>query len=68
MVKCLELDNLLLTSEAIALSALYREESRGTHYREDFPARNDAEWLCNVLVRQRTDGVLEPRKSAVVTI
>ena len=53
MVKCLELDNLLLTSEAIALSAMYREESRGTHYREDFPDRNDADWQCNVLVQQR---------------
>jgi succinate dehydrogenase/fumarate reductase flavoprotein subunit len=62
------LDNLLLTSEAIALSALYREESRGTHYREDFPERNDAQWLCNVLVRQRPDGTLEPRKSVVVTV
>jgi succinate dehydrogenase/fumarate reductase flavoprotein subunit len=68
MVKCLELDNLLLTSEAIALSAWYREESRGTHYREDFPERNDADWLCNVLVRQRADGTLEPRKSVVVTV
>ncbi len=68
MVKCLEFDNLLLTSEAIALSALYREESRGTHYREDFPERNDADWLCNVLVRQRVDGTLEPRKNPVVTV
>jgi succinate dehydrogenase/fumarate reductase flavoprotein subunit len=68
MVRCLELDNLLLTSEAIALSALYREESRGTHYRGDFPERNDADWLCNVLVHQRADGTLEPRKSVVVTV
>ena len=68
MVKCLELDNLLLTSEAIALSAWYREESRGTHYREDFPERNDTDWLCNVLVRQRVDGTLEPRKAPVVTV
>lgn len=68
MVKCLELDNLLLISEAIALSALYREESRGTHYREDFPERNDADWLCNVLVQQRVDGTLEPRKNPVVTV
>lgn len=68
MVKCLELDNLLLTSEAIALSALYRQESRGTHYREDFPERDDTDWLCNVLVRQRADGALEPRQSPVVTV
>jgi succinate dehydrogenase/fumarate reductase flavoprotein subunit len=68
MVKCLELDNLLLTSEAIALSALYREESRGTHYREDFPERNDTDWLCNVVVRQRADGSLTPQKKPVVTV
>ncbi len=68
MVKCLELDNLLLTSEAIALSALYREESRGTHYREDFPERNDADWRCNVRVRQRADGTLAPWKAEIVTI
>lgn len=68
MVKCLELDNLLLTSEAIALSAVYRQESRGTHYREDFPDRNDADWRCNVLVSQRADGSLQPRKSPVVTL
>jgi fumarate reductase (CoM/CoB) subunit A len=68
LVKCLELDNLLLTSEAIALSALYRTESRGTHYREDFPERDDTNWLYNVLVRRRADGTLEPRKSAIVTV
>lgn len=35
---------------------------------EDFPERNDADWLCNVLVRQRADGILEPRKTLVVTV
>jgi succinate dehydrogenase / fumarate reductase flavoprotein subunit len=41
----LELENMLKTAEAIVFSALQREESRGAHYREDFPQRNDAEWL-----------------------
>ncbi len=68
MVRCLELDNLMLTAEAIALSALYREESRGTHYREDFPERDDAAWLCNVLVGQGADGALHVQKAPVVTI
>jgi succinate dehydrogenase / fumarate reductase flavoprotein subunit len=36
-----ELDNLLIVSMLIAQGALHREESRGGHYREDFPARDD---------------------------
>ncbi|WOX16350.1 FAD-binding protein [Streptomyces sp. N50] len=35
---CLDLDNLLLASRLIVESALLREESRGAHYREDFPS------------------------------
>jgi succinate dehydrogenase / fumarate reductase flavoprotein subunit len=68
MIRCLELDNLLLTAEAITLAALYREESRGTHYREDFPERDDTAWLCNVLVRQDADEALRAHKAPVVTV
>ncbi|HEY7492372.1 MAG TPA: FAD-binding protein [Candidatus Tectomicrobia bacterium] len=67
VVRCLELDNLCLIAEAIALSALTREESRGTHYREDFPDRDDAAWRCNLLVYQAADGALQVRKAPVVT-
>jgi succinate dehydrogenase/fumarate reductase flavoprotein subunit len=68
MVQCLELDNLLLTAEAITQSALYREESRGTHYREDFPDRDDDAWHCNVVVRQGADGRLQVQTAPVVTV
>ena len=68
MVKCLELDNLMLTAEAITRSALYREESRGTHYREDFPDRDDDTWHCNVMVRQGTDGMWQVQTAPVVTV
>lgn len=43
--------NLLLVCEAIARSARYRKESRGVHYRSDFPDRDDAEWLRHVRVK-----------------
>jgi succinate dehydrogenase/fumarate reductase flavoprotein subunit len=66
MVRFLELDNLLITAEAITLAALYREESRGTHYREDFPERDDTAWRCNVLIRQEADGALRVYKAPVV--
>jgi succinate dehydrogenase/fumarate reductase flavoprotein subunit len=66
VVRCLELDNLCLTAEAIALAALTRQESRGTHYREDFPDKDDTAWHCNLLVRQHRDGSLQAHPSPVV--
>ena len=44
-VEALELDNLMAVAIATAYSALTREESRGAHSREDFPARDDKNWL-----------------------
>jgi len=68
VVRCLELDNLVLVAEAIALAALTRQESRGTHYLEELPERDDTHWLCNLLVRQGADGVLQVRQAPVVTV
>jgi fumarate reductase (CoM/CoB) subunit A len=67
VVRCLELDSLCLTAEAITLAALAREESRGTHYREDFPDKDDVAWWCNLLVHQATDGTMQVHKAPVVT-
>lgn len=46
--------NVLLTLRAVARAALWREESRGAHYREDYPARDDRRFLCHS--RQALDG------------
>ena len=43
----LELDNLLEIAEATAFAALGRNESRGAHARDDFPDRDDENWLCH---------------------
>lgn len=47
IAKTLEVKNMLLVAEMITVSALFREESRGCHYRLDFPEKNDANWLCH---------------------
>jgi fumarate reductase (CoM/CoB) subunit A len=51
LVSYLEGEKLLLVGKAIVTSALVREESRGAHYREDYPEKDDARWLKNVLLR-----------------
>jgi len=45
LVEALELDNLLAQSVVTVASALNRQESRGAHAREDFPNRDDVNWL-----------------------
>jgi succinate dehydrogenase / fumarate reductase flavoprotein subunit len=49
LVEALELDNLLGQSLATIHSARNRTESRGAHAREDFPARDDANWMKHTL-------------------
>jgi len=48
----LELGCMLETAEAILISALAREESRGAHSRTDFPKRDDIKWLRHTLIRK----------------
>ncbi len=56
----LDLQTMLLVSEAITRSALMREESRGGHTRDDFP-NPDAAWAKKNVITRRRDGQLELR-------
>jgi len=58
IVKVLELEGLLYLAEITARGALARRESRGSHYRTDFPDRNDAEWLRHTVARLEGDQVV----------
>ena len=56
-VEILEFLNLLETANATAYSALERKESRGAHAREDFPNRDDNNWLCHSLYQKNGNKV-----------
>jgi succinate dehydrogenase / fumarate reductase flavoprotein subunit len=55
----IDLKNLLTVSEAIARSAIERKESRGGHFREDFPDKNPEYATFNIVTRRRPDGSME---------
>ena len=56
LIHALELDSLLDIAETIAAGGIAREESRGAHYRADFPNRDDAQWLKHTLAYQSSEG------------
>jgi succinate dehydrogenase/fumarate reductase flavoprotein subunit len=51
--KCHEVKSMVLCAELTYRAALLREESRGSHFREDFPARDDNNWLKWVIIKQQ---------------
>ena len=66
LVEALELGYLLEVSEALVHSALNRTESRGAHAREDYPERDDENWLKHTLAYKVEDGKVCFRYKPVV--
>ncbi len=56
---CLDLRNLLAVSEAITLSAIERKESRGGHFRDDYPEKDPAFGTFNVSTERASDGSMK---------
>jgi succinate dehydrogenase / fumarate reductase flavoprotein subunit/fumarate reductase flavoprotein subunit len=54
--EALDLVNQLTVARTIVASALAREESRGAHFRSDFPDSDDERWLRHTVVRRRATG------------
>jgi succinate dehydrogenase / fumarate reductase, flavoprotein subunit len=61
----LDLPNLLTVSEAISRAALERKESRGAHFREDYPEKEAALGQVNIVVRKAADGKMEIRRTSI---
>ena len=61
----MDLPNLLTVSEAITRAALFRKESRGAQFREDFPDK-DPDWgKYNIVVKRGADGAMLVEKRPV---
>ena len=55
LVTAYRVQKMLKMAQCVAYGALQRTESRGAHFREDFPRRNDAEWLNRTLATWKSE-------------
>jgi succinate dehydrogenase / fumarate reductase flavoprotein subunit len=61
----LDLPNLLLVSEAVTRAAIERRESRGGHFREDYPEKDAAFGKVNIVLRKGPDGRMELTRAPI---
>jgi succinate dehydrogenase / fumarate reductase flavoprotein subunit len=61
----LDLKNLMTVSEAITRSAIERKESRGGHFREDFPNKDAALGKVNIITKKNPDGRMSVRRQTI---
>jgi fumarate reductase (CoM/CoB) subunit A len=58
LIEAMELRNLLTLADMEARVCIERAESRGPHYREDFPEQDDARWLKNIILHKSGDNAV----------
>ena len=61
----LDLDNLLTVSEAVTLAAIERKESRGAHFREDYPAKDEKSGKFNLVIKKNDDAKMEVKQEPI---
>ena len=57
LIKLLELQNMRCVAKMVCRTALIRTESRGSHFRSDYPAEDNRIWLKNIVVRKSATGI-----------
>jgi succinate dehydrogenase / fumarate reductase flavoprotein subunit len=58
----LDLGNLLTVSELVTRAAIERQESRGAHFRDDYPQKNESTGRCNIVLRRSDSGGVEVKR------
>jgi len=61
----LDLKHLLTISEATTLAAIERKESRGGHFREDFPDKSGEDAKMNIVLKKGPDGKMQLRREPI---
>jgi len=64
----LDLQHLLTVSEAITMAAIERKESRGAHFREDYPQKDEQSGKFNLILKKSGNGHMELRKEPIKDI
>jgi succinate dehydrogenase / fumarate reductase flavoprotein subunit len=67
LVEALECEHLLRLAAITLESALFRRESRGAHFREDYPDRDDQNFLCHTLVFKEKEVMRIEKKPVRIT-
>jgi succinate dehydrogenase / fumarate reductase flavoprotein subunit len=67
-MEAFELEYMLVQAEVILSSAVARRESRGTHFREDFPERDDVHWLKHTLATFTPEGPKITSKPVTISL
>ena len=67
LLEAIELGHMLDFAEIVVVGALAREESRGAHFRTDFPKRDDEKWLKHTLAFKKNGAVTFDYKPVVIT-
>jgi len=60
-----DLNNLLVVSEMVTKAALERKESRGAHFRDDFPAKDDKFGSFNIVIRKGSGSEMQVRRERI---
>ena len=66
-LEALEVENMVLMAEMVSRAALMREESRGAHYRKDFPKIDNQNWFINIVIKQEQGKMQFTKVPVVIT-